>query len=335
MLPKPSVKLLQPSLTLPDKYLWDFWLVQENSDYHLFYLQSPRSICLFDPEKRHWNVSIGHAITQDFQHWERLPDALSPGLSGGHEERSTWTGSIIRHDNLWYLFYTSTHKEENGCIQRISLATSTDLIHWKKYPKNPLFEADDRYYEKLDFDLWCDRAWRDPWVFKHPETGEFHAFITARANYGPSNCRGVIAHATSQNLIDWQVQPPLTEPGYFSNMECPHLTKIGNRYYLLFSVPPGQVVGTKMTGTCYMVADNPLGPFSPPKNFMANPYEQLFAGKLMQGPDEQWYCLTWRNLNPDGSFIGDLAEPLPIMVDYKGDLEVKSPRNFSELKLVA
>ncbi|NES24949.1 MAG: glycosyl hydrolase family 32, partial [Symploca sp. SIO3E6] len=50
--------------SLPDKYLWDFWLVEESSDYHLFYLQAPRS--LKDPEERHWNVSIGHAITRDF-----------------------------------------------------------------------------------------------------------------------------------------------------------------------------------------------------------------------------------------------------------------------------
>jgi beta-fructofuranosidase len=46
-------------LTLPDKWVWDFWLVRDGTDYHAFYLQAPRS--LGDPELRHLNVSVGHA----------------------------------------------------------------------------------------------------------------------------------------------------------------------------------------------------------------------------------------------------------------------------------
>jgi hypothetical protein len=38
------------ALQLPDKWVWDFWLIRDAMDYHAFYLQAPRS--LGDPELR-------------------------------------------------------------------------------------------------------------------------------------------------------------------------------------------------------------------------------------------------------------------------------------------
>lgn len=316
-----------PTLQLPDKWLWDFWPIQDGSDYHLFYLQASKA--LRDPHLRHWNVSIGHAVSKDLLHWETLPDVLKPGYAnrtfGGRHEYTTWTGSVIHHEGLWYLFYTCSYKEEKGLIQRISLATSSDLIHWEKHPRNPLFGADHRYYEALDLNLWHDEAWRDPWVFKHPETGEFHALITARANHGPGKTRGVIGHATSKNLIDWQVLPPLTKPSNFATMECAQLVKLQGRYYLLFSVPPREFTGSNLTGTFYMVADDPLGPFSEPKVLWADPVGQLYAGKLLKGPEERWYFMAWRNLAQDGTFHGDVCEALPVTVDEQSNLLVYPP----------
>ena len=31
-------------LRLPDKWVWDFWPVRHNEQYHLFYLQAPRAL---------------------------------------------------------------------------------------------------------------------------------------------------------------------------------------------------------------------------------------------------------------------------------------------------
>ena len=68
------------TLRLPDKWVWDFWLVRDGKDYHAFYLQAPRS--LGDPELRHLNASIGHAISKDLRYWHVLPDALNAGRRG-------------------------------------------------------------------------------------------------------------------------------------------------------------------------------------------------------------------------------------------------------------
>src|SRR5919107_3609452 len=76
------------TLRLPDRWVWDFWLVRDGTDYHAFYLQAPRS--LGDPELRHLNASVGHAASKDLRHWRGLPDALSAGPAGGWGERAGW-----------------------------------------------------------------------------------------------------------------------------------------------------------------------------------------------------------------------------------------------------
>jgi beta-fructofuranosidase len=320
------------ALRLPDKWLWDFWLAQDGPDYHLFYLQAPRS--LEKPELRHWNVSIGHAVSQDLRDWQVLPDALhpSPASTEAWDNYTTWTGSIIRHEGLWVLFYTGGNRAEKGLVQRIGLATSTDLLRWEKHPDNPLIVAHPRWYELLDLNLWQDQAWRDPWVFQYPETGDFHAFITARCNEGPADGRGVIGHARSNDLIHWEVLPPLTEPGDFGHLEVPQWVEMGGRYYLLFSTLASlhsalrcQRTSLKpVTGTHYLIAEDPLGPFrfSTGEFLVGDRIGSLYAGKLVLSPDGKWVLLASCTFAPDGAFVGELSDPLPVTVDGEGNLSV-------------
>jgi beta-fructofuranosidase len=323
------------TLFLPDKWVWDFWLAEDGPDYHIFYLQAPRS--LGDAELRHWNVSIGHAVSQDLREWHVLPDALRPSPVDGDafDDYTTWTGSVIRHEGLWHLFYTGGTRAEKGLVQRIGLATSTDLVHWTKHPANPLIVADPRWYELLDLDLWHDQAWRDPWVLRHPDEGDFHAFITARVNHGPPDGRGVIAHARSDDLIHWEVLPPVTEPGDFGHMEVPQLVEIKGRYHLLFSAQASvhsarwrQRTGLEpLTGIHYLVAEEPLGPFrlSAGQLLAADVVGSLYAGKLVLNPENEWVMLAARMFAPDGSFVGTLSDPLPITLDRAGELTLEQP----------
>lgn len=320
------------ALKLPSQWLWDFWLAQDGPDYHIFYLQASRT--LEREELRHWNASIGHAVSQDLRHWQVLPDALHPDSDSADawDNFTTWTGSIICHQSLWYLFYTGGSHAENGLVQRIGLATSTDLLHWERHPDNPLIVPDPRWYEMLNKKLWHDQAWRDPWVFRHSETGDFHAFITARVNHGPIDGRGVIAQAHSKDLIHWEVLPPVTEPGEFGHLEVPQLTEINGRYYLLFCTTPNthsaqwrQRTGREpVMGTHYLMADNPLGPF----RFLTDEFlagdriGSLYAGKLVRAPDGKWAFLAARQYTADGDFVGELSDPRPVRVDRRGTLAV-------------
>ena len=190
-------------LRLQDRWIWDFWLARDGEDYHVFYLQAPRS--LGDPELRHFNTSIGHAVSRDLREWRPLPDALHSGPPGVWDDGAVWTGCVIQHEDIWHMLYTGVHIDQEGLIeQRVGLATSTDLTSWRKHPENPLIEADPRYYSQRDpGTLGPERVWRDPWVFRHPQTEDFHALITASVSEGPSEGCGVVAHARSDDLVSW------------------------------------------------------------------------------------------------------------------------------------
>ncbi len=50
-------------LSLPDKWIWDFWFAQDGDKYHIFYLQAPKSLKL--EQRRHHNATIGHAVSNN------------------------------------------------------------------------------------------------------------------------------------------------------------------------------------------------------------------------------------------------------------------------------
>ncbi len=316
-------------LHLNDKWVWDFWFAHDGDDTHIFYLQAPRS--LGNPDLRHWHSAVGHAVSKDLIDWEILPDALHPsGDDSAWDSLTTWTGSIIQHNNSWYMFYTGTSKAENGVIQRIGLAISDDLMIWSQVETNPIIKIDQRWYELLEKNIWYEQAWRDPWVFE--ERGKFHAFITARCREGQPGERGVIGYACSEDLLEWEVQAPITQPGEFAYLEVPQLVEINNRWYLLFSVESERYSEKRCarkgldvcTGTHYMMADDPLGPFfSPDKDLLyGDDVGSSYSGKLVQNSTGEWMFMAAIQNDPIGEYVGDISDPMTLMITENGFLEV-------------
>lgn len=313
-------------LRLPDRWLWDFWFARDDADYHVFYLQAPRSIG--DPDQRHWNASIGHAVSRDLRSWTVLPDALHPGERGAFDDQSTWTGSVLRAEGCWQLFYTGVSTRDEGRVQRIGAAVSDDLVSWTK--AGPLLEADPRWYERLEPAAWHEEAWRDPWVFRYEPTGDYRMFLTARAKDGPPDGRGVIGHARSVDLRSWEVLPPLTEPGEYGHLEVPQLVEIDGRCYLLFSVYEWahsllrRRRAAAVSGTHYLVADLPLGPYdSLGDEFLAADRQGgRYAGKILQDPDGAWVYLSFAQYPEGSAFRGELSDPAPVTITPDGRLHV-------------
>ena len=150
-----------------------------------------------------------------------LPDALQPGPPGSWDDLATWTGSVIEHDGRWHMLYTGINRSDDGLVQRIGLAVSDDLIHWEKHPSNPVLEADPRWYDLLDPTRWRDQSWRDPGCSARPATSFFHVLITARSRNGAADGAGVVAHARSLDLVDWEVLPPAHPAGETSPRSRP------------------------------------------------------------------------------------------------------------------
>jgi beta-fructofuranosidase len=329
------------TLRLEDKWVWDFWFARDRDDRHVFYLQAPRE--LVDPERRHKNASIGHAISTDLTHWSILPDALHPGEPGSWDDLATWTGSVIEHNGRWQMLYTGISSADDGLVQRIGLASSDDLVNWHKHEANPVLEADPRWYEMLDLTRWRDQSWRDPWLFRDPADEFVHVLITARVPHGPSDGAGVVAHARSMDLVTWEVLPPLTEPGEFAQVEVPQLVPLEDRYALLISTLAedhsrarlARVGGVGQTGTFVLVSSEMLGSYKAgalPLTRSDRPAGPLYAGKVVQATDGQWAFIGFGG---DGlrEFTGELSDPIPARPDGERGFVVEDPRAPSDSEL--
>jgi len=312
-------------LRLEDRWVWDFWTLEDGVDHHLFYLQAPRA--LIDPELRHGHATVGHAISTDLRNWRVLPDALAPGTPGSWDDRAVWTGSAVRAGRHWAMLYTATSLAERGAVQRIGLATSDDLVSWRKHPGNPVLEADARWYESLSSGRWPEQAWRDPWLVRDPGGDGYVALITARSCDEPPDGAGVVARASSRDLVEWTVGPPITEPGWYGHMEVPQVSQIGRRWYLTFSVEaerhaashPDRLAGTAMRGVRYRTAGSPLGPFTAAtdRRLLADRSGSRYAGRIVRSAGRD-FLMSFRCFGPDGEFEGVIDEPMPLIARNGG-----------------
>jgi len=301
-------------LRLEDSWVWDFWFAEEADATHVFFLKAPRSLA--DPHLRHRNATFGHAVSTDLTNWTLLPDPLPRSAPGSWDDLATWTGSITRAGDTWYLLYTGVSTRDAGLVQRIGLATSRDLIRWERHGDQPVIEADPAWYELLDLDMWHDQAWRDPWVVRDPAGNGYHALITARRRSGPPDARGVIGHAVSDDLQIWEVQPPFPSPAGFGQMEVPQVIEAGDSALLVFSMIGDHAsLGRRQaherspgTGTYICRVPSVLGPFDVPESTYVGQYTDLYAGKLVRR-DDDWFLLGFRD-TIEGRFIGELADPI-------------------------
>lgn len=298
---------------LDARWIWDSWYAHDGERHHAFYLQAPRDLA--HPDQRHFNVAVGHAVSDDLLHWEVRADALRPAAEPRWDDYTTWTGSVVRApDGRWLMFYTGSARADRGLVQRIGTATSDDLTTWTRLDA-PVLEADPRWYERLGAGDWHDEAWRDPYVFADPGGDGWHMLITARVNHGESLRRGVIGHARSSDLLSWEVLPPLTGPGTFGQLEVPQVAQIGDEFVLLFSchdaeMPHESRAGVGVRGVWSVTGESLLGPFDTSRAVLFD-HASLYAARLVEDSAGGWNLIGFRNTE-DGRFVGELTDPIPV-----------------------
>jgi beta-fructofuranosidase len=131
--------------------------------------------------------------------------------------------------------------------EHLSLALSTDGIHFTKTLPNP-FASPKPPYKQGPF--------RDPAVFRDPQSGQFHMLVTAELEH-PAVARrgGCLAHLVSGDLRSWEQRDPFMVTGYGDHPECSELFSWGEWYYLVFS---------HFGYAHYRMSRSPFGPWSAP-----------------------------------------------------------------------
>ena len=312
-------------LKLPDAWVWDFWLADDGDQFHIFFLNAPKS--LGEPLRRHRAARIGHAVSPDLSAWELRTAAFDAGTVGSFDETATWTGCVVRGDDgLWRMFYTGTRflndEPDVAHIESVGVAVSADLEQWEKRP-GPITQADPRWYQTYVPSEWTEEAWRDPWVFRDPSGDGWHMLLTASANQGARDDRGVIGHAYSADLESWEVLPPLSVPGSgFAYLEVPQIENIDGQWMLFFScqdhaLSAAHAAEYSDTGSWAVPLDSPTGLYDVAR---ARPIttSRLYSSRVVKQRNGDWALLGFVDSPPEELFVGVVADPVPLSVDETG-----------------
>jgi sucrose-6-phosphate hydrolase SacC (GH32 family) len=100
----------------------------EDGRWFLFYERGDRAVWL--------------ASSKDMRVWRNVQDepVLQPGPEA-YDRDQIALNQVIKHNGRYYAYYHGAAKPPPGqaTLWSTAVAVSSDLIHWKKYAKNPLF----------------------------------------------------------------------------------------------------------------------------------------------------------------------------------------------------
>jgi beta-1,2-mannobiose phosphorylase / 1,2-beta-oligomannan phosphorylase len=104
------------------------WL--ENGTWYLFYERNDEGIWL--------------ARSTDHKNWTNVQDEpvikKGPGL---YDLGAVAANQVVKHNGRYFIYYhASADPMASSTAWSSNVAMSTDLIHWVKYPKNPIVEGD-------------------------------------------------------------------------------------------------------------------------------------------------------------------------------------------------
>jgi beta-fructofuranosidase len=233
------------------KTMGDVDVIYHEGIYHLFHLVLPN------------HDFIAHSVSEDAFTWKRVDNSIFIGHPGNWDDSMLWTMHITRdpyQPQMWRMFYTGLSRRDRQLKQRIGMASSRDLLTWKKaptkwrattwhHPKNrevqsvaagfdasspyPL-EADSRFYESSVDEGRHWVSWRDP--FYYHDDGKKLLLCSARINSGPLVRRGCVGLLEEVSPGQFEARPALFHPGLYDDIEVPNLIRVEGEYYLIGSI---------------------------------------------------------------------------------------------------
>jgi beta-1,2-mannobiose phosphorylase / 1,2-beta-oligomannan phosphorylase len=187
-------------------------VLKEDGVYKMYYTG-------FETEYSSWN--IGMATSSDGINWTKMSNPVL--YAGVGWENQLTLSSVVKKDNIYYLFYTG----RNSGQPKIGLATSSDGINWTKHPGNPILQK--------------DANWEGAGIYYPSVIYENNAFkmVYMNANGFPT----AFGMATSTDGINWAKSPSnpfFTEQQTANNwaddhIAYPNFIKVNNEYRIYYS----------------------------------------------------------------------------------------------------
>ncbi|MDZ7800389.1 MAG: hypothetical protein U5K81_06305 [Trueperaceae bacterium] len=282
----------------------DVDVIAHDGAYHLFHLVLPN------------HDLIAHAISEDGLSWRRAPNALFVGDPGAFDDDMLWTMHVSRDPAGGFrMLYTGLARDEEGRVQRIGLARSDDLMHWRKVEGGgfPLALDHPAYECELEPRGWT--SFRDPYLIQTEHGTEILA--SARVAHGPPLRRGCVARLAWDGRTAPRPKAPLHHPNRYDDVEVPSLFEDGGHWWLLGSIREDRKVHLWRAG-------RPDGPFEAPSDNVLLPqgnYAARISASLDGGARSLWNFFA----SPDGHHL--MAPPKRVEAE-NGRLRVRSHPAF-------
>ena len=142
---------------------------------------------------------VGLAWSDDLMHWQKDPrnPIFGPsGVAGSSDAEGTPGPFVIEAQGTYFLFYFgTTHVGYERGTKAMNVATSTDLVTWKRYEGNPIISPAGSGWRK-------DAIWH-PNVVKHDST--YYLFFNASGVVNGHE-EEYIGYAVSPDLLHWDVR---------------------------------------------------------------------------------------------------------------------------------
>ena len=243
--------------------------------------------------------------------WTRLPDPL-PATAG--RRRSTtwrpWTGCAVRGEDAWWMFTTGLARSDDGRVQRIGAATLRPTSRPGPGP-GWCSSADPAHYQLSSDELGRGGVAR-PVGGARRATGAGTCTSPPGTRAATPGC-GVVGHAVSDDLVAWEVQPPLSSPtGLFEWLEVIQVVRVEGRWVLLFSCLSDR--DARSSRGCRRGLVGP-GRRARGRRWTWPPRcgSPTSAVRRQGGPPRG--CGVLHGVpqpGPDGSFVGGLTDPVPV-----------------------
>lgn len=298
---------MRPQLhfTAPQNWMNDpNGLIYYQGQYHLFYQHFPYT-CEWGT--MHW----GHAVSNDFVHFQHLPIALYPSKS--YDRNGCFSGSAIEYNGKMYLYYTSIkYAKENPEYVHVQYSDDDLIASQSLVISNDGYTFDNKNNKHQVIDVIKDtsigdhRHTRDPkvWIGKN---NHIYMIVGSKV-FTSKGYAGEILFYESEDGIHFQYKNKFVDETIGDMWECPDLFQIDNQYYLVFSPehinqPPQPVSNAVIMpvsfdeDTCtlqrmgnYMYLDYGLDFYAPQTFLDENQQRTMFGWMRMRKPakGDQW-----------------------------------------------
>jgi beta-fructofuranosidase len=264
----------------------DIEVFADGDDLHLYHLTLPN------------HDVVQHVVSRDGLAWEQLPPALWTGAPGDVDDDQIWTMSVTDGgDGTFHMLYTALARAEDGLVQRVAHATSTDLVTFEKTSNRAVAEADPEWYESTLAESGAV-SFRDPKPVRWD--GRWLMAVCARVKGGPVMRRGAVALLESDDLRTWTHRGPVIAPGRYWDLECPQIFEVAGRWYLTAGIMED---GTQR----YWQAETPEGPYRVPADGGILVPQGHYAGRVVRWRGQDLYLCWHRPLGHHGPTLVDWA----------------------------